>query len=159
MDSTRRGAAQALDDPKSWAPESVAAFWINRASRAMIKNFDARLKTFGFAMSHIPVLRALANGASLSQKNLAEIARVEQPTMAEMLARMERDGVIERRPDPDDKRATLISLTRRSRARIPKAKVALMEREREAMEGLTAAEKNLVSKLMERVALKAEAAP
>ena len=37
---------------------------------------------------------ALAKGGCLSQKDLARLARVEQPTMAEMLARMERDGAL-----------------------------------------------------------------
>ena len=50
-------------------------------------------------MSHLPVLRALVHGRALSQKDLAEQARVEQPTMAEMLVRMERDGVVEREPN------------------------------------------------------------
>ena len=36
---------------------------------------------------------------SLSQRELAQFAGVEQPTMAEMLTRMDRDRIVERRPD------------------------------------------------------------
>jgi MarR family transcriptional regulator for hemolysin len=134
-----------------WDPESTPTFWINRASRSLLRDFDGRLRPFGFTMSHLPVLRALADGRSLSQTELAQAARVEQPTMAETLARMVRDGVVQREPDPDDGRATLISITRRSRSRFAKARAALVDGEREAMAGLTDAEKTLLRDLLRRV--------
>jgi len=138
-------------ETRSWDPESTAAFWINRASRVLLRSFDARLRPFGFAMSHLPVLRALVDGRSLPQKELVHLAQVEQATMAEMLVRMERDGVVERQPNPDDGRGTLLSLTDQARARIPKGMAALLEAEREAMEGLTDAEKTLLRELLQRV--------
>jgi DNA-binding MarR family transcriptional regulator len=136
---------------QTWDPESTAAFWINRASRTLLRHFDARLRPFGFAMSYLPVLRALAGGGSLSQTELALAARVEQPTMAETLVRMVRDGVAQREPNPNDRRATLVSLTRRSRTRLSKARDALVQADREAMAGLTDPEKLLLRQLLERV--------
>jgi MarR family transcriptional regulator, transcriptional regulator for hemolysin len=136
---------------QTWDPESTAAFWINRAARTLLRHFDARLRPFGFAMSHLPVLRALAGGRSLSQTELAQAARVEQPTMAETLIRMVRDGVAQREPNPNDKRGSLVSLTRRSRARLSKARDALVQADREAMAGLTDQEKALLRQLLERV--------
>lgn len=132
-------------------PESMVGFWINRASRLILRHLDARLRPFGFAMSHLPVLRALADRSSLSQKDLAQLAGVEQPTMAEMLVRMERDGMVQRAPNPDDKRGTLISITRRSRARFPKARAVLVEGERGALAGFRDAEKVLLRELLQRV--------
>jgi MarR family transcriptional regulator for hemolysin len=142
---------QSNEQRERWDPESTAAFWINRASRGLLRNFDARLRPFGFAMSHLPVLRALAGGRSLSQTELAQVARVEQPTMAETLARMVRDGVVQREPNPKDKRGALVSLTRRSQARLSKARAALVQADREAMAGLSDAEKALLRQLLERV--------
>ncbi len=148
---------QHRDKPEAWDPESTAAFWINRASRSLLRRSDACLRPFGFAMSHLPVLRALADGQALSQMELAQAARVEQSSMAETLARMVRDGVVEREPNPDDKRGTLISITRRSRARFPAAKAALVEVEREATEGLSDAEKALLREVLQRVVRNLEA--
>jgi DNA-binding MarR family transcriptional regulator len=142
---------QNSEQRKTWDPESTAAFWINRASRTLLRHFDARLRPFGFAMSYLPVLRALAGGGSFSQTELAQAARVEQPTMAETLARMVRDGVAQREPNPNDRRGTLVSLTRRSRARLSKARDALVEADCEAMAGLTDPEKVLLRQLLERV--------
>ncbi len=134
-----------------WRPEATAGFWINRASRTLLRQLDARLRPFGFAMSHLPVLGALARLPALSQRELAEVADVEQATMVETIARMERDDVVRRTPNPADKRANLISLTRRSRLRFPKALAALIDCERQALAGFTDDEQALLQALLRRV--------
>ncbi len=137
--------------PESWDPGSSASFWINRASRLLLRLQEGHLRPLGFGMSQMPVLHALQDGGALSQKELARWARVEQPTMAEMLARMERDGVVQREPNPKDRRGSLFSLTRRARLRLPKAKAALIQGEQEVMAGFSATEKELLLTLLQRV--------
>jgi len=140
-----------------WTPESTPAFWINRASRSLIRHFDKRLRVLGFAMSHLPVLRALGDGRSHSQTELAQMAGVEQPTMAETLARMARDGVVMRTPDPQGGRRVAFSLTKDTRARFPRARLALVEADRIAMEGFSNEEKATLRALLERVVANIEA--
>jgi MarR family transcriptional regulator, transcriptional regulator for hemolysin len=135
-----------------WAPEASASFWINRVSRALLRAQEARLRPLGLGMGYLPVLHALADGRAMSQTELATRARVEQPTMAAILSRMERDEVVQRDPDPNDGRASLIKLTRRARARFPKAKELLVEAEEAATAGFSAEERELLCKLLQRVA-------
>jgi len=135
----------------SFAPEDLVGFWINLASRTFVRVVDARLRPLGFAMSQLPVLRALGEGGALSQKELARLARVEQPTMAEMLGRMERDGLVERVQNPEDKRGSLTSLSRSARTRFPKAAEALMSGERDAVAGFSDEEKLLFIQFLKRV--------
>jgi MarR family transcriptional regulator, transcriptional regulator for hemolysin len=137
--------------PQTCEPEVLVGFWINLASRSLARHLDGRLRPFGFAMSHLPVVRVLGEGGALPQKELARVARVEQPTMAEMLARMERDGLVQREPNPDDKRGSLTSLTRAARTRFPKAAEALLAGEREAMAGFNEHEKALFVEFLQRV--------
>lgn len=146
---------------RRWDPEGSASFWINRASRTLLKLHESRLRPLGFGMSQMPVLQALDQRGALSQKDLAQLAKVEQPTMAEMLARMERDGVVERQPNPNDGRGSLISLTRRARQRLAKGRDALMQGESEAVVDLTATEKKTLIALLKRVvaALEAPSSP
>ena len=145
--------------PVQWGPEATSAYWINRASRALLRLHESRLRPIGFGMSHLPVLMALEDGVARSQKELAERARIEQPSMTEMLTRMERDGVIEREPNPEDKRGSLVTLTRRSRARLPKAKAALLQGEDEAMASFTSDERALLLRLLQRVVTNIEVNP
>lgn len=91
---------------------------INRAARLFRRLADGRLEPLGLSSGYLPVLTALIENEAMSQKALTEQAAIEQPTMAATLARMERDGVIERRPDLYDKRSSLFSLTAMTREKI-----------------------------------------
>lgn len=61
---------------------------------------------------------------------LARRARLSKQTLTEMIRRLERDGLVERRPDPADGRAALIFLTARSRRFEPVAAATLAELDR-----------------------------
>src|SRR5271170_1592825 len=92
-----------------WDPESAPSFWINHASRLLMRHFEQRLRPLDFGMAYLPVVVALQENGSLLQKELAERAHVEQPTMAALLTRMESDGLIAREAHPSDKRASQVS--------------------------------------------------
>jgi DNA-binding MarR family transcriptional regulator len=54
-------------------------------------------------------------------------ARVSKQTMTSLIRQIERDRLVERRPDPTDGRATTVVLTRRGRAFQPVAERTLAE--------------------------------
>lgn len=135
----------------SWDPESVPTFWINHASRLLMRHFEQRLRPLEFGMAYLPVAIALEEHGPLLQKQLAEYAHVEQPTMAALLTRMERDGLIEREPHPDDKRATRISLSAKARRRLPEAKAQLGVVAEQAMAGFSEREHATFMALLRRV--------
>ena len=88
-----------------------AGHLISLAARGFARLSEARLKPLGFGVGHLPVLVALQDGRASTQRDLARFAKIEQPPMAQMLARMERDGLIRRAPDPADGRSSRITLT------------------------------------------------
>ncbi len=116
---------------------STPGHLISLAARGFARLSEARLKPLGFGIGYLPVLVALEEGRAETQRDLARFARIEQPTMAQMLARMERDGLIERTPDPADGRSSRISLTDTARTRLPVACVALFQGNGEAMDGFS----------------------
>jgi hypothetical protein len=77
---------------------------INRASRALARDGDTTLKPLGLRYAQVPVLALLREGTELTQKDLAEASGIEQPSMAQLLTRMDRDGLIRRTPHPRDAR-------------------------------------------------------
>ena len=117
---------------------STPGHLISLAARGFARLSEARLKPLGFGVGHLPVLVALRDGLAGSQRELARFARIEQPSMAQMLARMERDGLIRRTPDPTDGRSSQISLTETARTRLPDACAALFQGNRDALSGFTA---------------------
>src|SRR5581483_6085435 len=137
---------------KHWRPEQSASFWVSRVARALLRRQDEALEPLGFSMSQMPVLGALVREGPLKQAQLARAARVEQPTMAEALRRMERLGVVTRKPDPKDGRSDLVSLTARARRRLDRGRAALASVERRATAGLTAAQRRQLVALLQQVA-------
>jgi DNA-binding MarR family transcriptional regulator len=125
--------------------------YFSRIARGLARIGDARLKELGFATAQLPVLTALKDGAALSQTALARWAKVEQPTMAQLLARMERDGIIRRYPDPRDRRASLVSLTDQARAQLPAGRLVLEQGNRDATAGLSPQELDVLIDLLQRV--------
>ena len=142
--------AYAMGDVE-WNPMRTPGHYISRLARAFARIGDERLRVLGFATAQLPVLTALRDGARLSQTELARWARVEQPTMAQLLARMERDGIIRRESDPHDRRSSLISLTDQARANLPAGRAILEAGNREAMRGLSEEEVATFIRLLRHV--------
>jgi DNA-binding MarR family transcriptional regulator len=134
-----------------WDPESAPTFWINHASRLLMRLFEQRLRPLDFGMAYLPVVIALEEKGPLLQRQLAEHARVEQPTMAALLARIERDGFISRKQHPSDKRATQISLSAKAKTRLPLAKKRLKEIVDQALAGFSEHERATLIALLRRV--------
>jgi DNA-binding MarR family transcriptional regulator len=55
---------------------------------------------------------------------LADSEAIAQPTVTTLVGRMERDGLVERRPDPGDARAVLVHLTDDGLTRLKEMRVA-----------------------------------
>jgi DNA-binding MarR family transcriptional regulator len=130
---------------------STPGHLINLAARGFERLSELRLKPFGFGVGCVPVLVAVKEGKARSQRDLARFARVEQPSMAQMLARMERDELVRRTPDPDDGRSSRVSLTETARARLPAACAVLFQGNREVLSDFTAEEAAQLIALLTRL--------
>src|SRR5690606_10293180 len=93
-----------------------AAYLANLLAKAASRALQARADGAGFAPGQFPVLLELWSGDGLTQRELLDRLDIEQATMANTLARMQRDGLISRRRHPKDKRAQLVFLTGRGKA-------------------------------------------
>ncbi len=124
---------------------------ISLAARGFARLSEARLKPLGFGVGHLPVLVALQEGRADTQRDLARFANIEQPSMAQMLARMERDGLIRRTPSATDRRSSSITLTEAAEARLPQAREALLDGNSEALSGFTVEEGVQLVALLKRL--------
>jgi DNA-binding MarR family transcriptional regulator len=95
---------------------SSAGYLANHVARLFARELAEAVRPLGLAPAQFMVLLELWREEGLTQKDLVGRLDVEQATMAATLARMDRDGLIERRPDQADARARRIQLTSRARA-------------------------------------------
>src|ERR1700742_134710 len=129
-------------------PLSTPGHLISLAARGFARLSEARLKPLGFGVGHLPVRVALREGGASTQRDLARFARVEQPPMAQMLARMERDGLIQSTPDPADGRSRRIVLTGAAGECLPDGVTTLRQGNREALRAFTDEERSLLVSLL-----------
>ena len=123
-----------------------SGYMTNWTARLLARAIDTRLRPIGMSSGYMPVMFALAHGASLSQRALTEFAAIEQPTMAATLARMERDG-----RDPADGRAWLYTLSDAGTAKSVKVREAGLEVNEAALAGMTPDERETFLATLARV--------
>lgn len=128
-----------------------AGYLTNWAARLFARNIDRRLKPAGLSSGQLPVLFALAGGERMTQKQLAEAAAIEQPTMAATLARMERDGLIQRETNPSDGRSTLVALTPAAARKAITLRQAIDAVNRQALAGLSPTERQALLAMLQKM--------
>ena len=92
-------------------PESSIGYQVNRLARLFEAALRVRISPYGVVPGQFPALLALFERDWLTQRELCEVASVDQSTMAKTLARMRRDGLVDPRPDTRDGRLTRYHLT------------------------------------------------
>jgi DNA-binding MarR family transcriptional regulator len=88
---------------------------LNRLAHAMALDMERRLKTTGVTLSQWFVLKQLWRQEGKSQVELQELLNLERATVNGLVQRMVRSGLIECKPDPDDRRVRRIFLTEQGR--------------------------------------------
>ncbi|MYM57305.1 MarR family winged helix-turn-helix transcriptional regulator [Thalassovita mangrovi] len=128
-----------------------AGFLVNHVARIFARGLAARIKPLGLTTGVFPALLELWEKDGLTQKQLVVRLDIEQATMANTLARMERDGLITRKPDENDRRSQRIWLTDRARGMQGAAIAAAMDENAAALAGLSEAEQRQFVALLQKV--------
>jgi len=90
-------------------------FLITDVSRQMRKRFDERARLIGATRAQWRTLTTLSRHEGATQGTLAELLEVEPITLCRMIDRLAEAGLVERRRDPEDRRAWNIHLTAKAR--------------------------------------------
>lgn len=96
--------------------DDSAGFLVNHMARLFERALKERIQPLGLAPAQFMTLLELWEGDGLTQRDLVHRLDVEQATMANTLARMERDGLIVRRANPRDARSQTVHLTPKAAA-------------------------------------------
>ncbi len=89
-------------------------FSVARIARRWRKLLDERLKDLGVTQARWSTMVALHRGGEgVTQRELAELMAIENPTLVRLLDNLEEQKLIERRPCEKDRRARRLHLTRR----------------------------------------------
>lgn len=101
--------------PTSLPPESSLGYQVNHLARLLAHALRDQMAPLAVVPGQFAQLLSLYEQDGLTQAELCDRVRIEQPTMANTLTRMQRDGLVDREPDPTDGRRSLVMLTERAR--------------------------------------------
>src|SRR5262245_3280660 len=126
-------------------------FLLKDVSRLWVRHFEAQAGELGMTLTQCKVLVFLSRNEGLTQARLAAMSDMDPMTLVRVLDRMENEGLLERRPDPNDRRAYRLYLN-------PSADPVLAEINRigdraraDVLAGLTGEERNQLVALLERI--------
>ncbi len=90
-------------------------FLLHDVARLLRVDADRRARLHGMTRAQWAILIRLDRQPGLSQKELSELLEVEPITVARLIDRLEARGMVERRPDPRDRRIWRLHLLRPAR--------------------------------------------
>jgi DNA-binding MarR family transcriptional regulator len=79
---------------------------------------EAAAETSGLTPTSVAALATIERHGPLTPSEIAAIERVKRPTITRTLGCLEREGLITRAPDPDDRRSALVSVNGAGRERL-----------------------------------------
>lgn len=114
------------------------AFMIADTSRLLRRSFDERTRAIGITGAQWRLLFTVSRNEGQNQGATAELLEVEPITLCRMIDRMEESGMVERRPDPNDRRAWRLYLTDKSRPLIGQLRELGDQLTEQALQGVAA---------------------
>jgi MarR family transcriptional regulator, transcriptional regulator for hemolysin len=114
------------------------AFTIMDVARLLKTHVDQRARQYGMTRAQWAVLFRLDRSEGLKQSELAELLDLQPISLTRLLDRLAENGLIERRPDPNDRRANRLFLTPAARPlleRLTKLGEGMMEAVLEGLDG------------------------
>lgn len=79
---------------------------------------EAAGETNGLSPTSTAALATIERHGPLTPSELAEVERVKRPTMTRTLGCLEREGLVDRTPDPADGRSSLVAINAAGRERL-----------------------------------------
>jgi len=126
------------------------AFILNDVARLLRTYADQRAAQFGITRAQWVVLVRVQRSEGLNQSELAELLDLQPITLTRLLDKLCDSGLIERRPDPTDRRAKRLFLTAAARPLLERLAVLGEETMANTLAGV---ERESVEQMVSRLAV------
>jgi DNA-binding MarR family transcriptional regulator len=132
------------------APRSVG-FLISQLGFFSSRRFTEALEPLGIGPRDFLLMRFVAASDGQSQQALADQLHIPASRMVALVDHLEEMGLIERRPDPEDRRVRRLFLTRKGRSVLEKAGKIAIDYETQLCAGINREEREQLIDLLQRL--------
>lgn len=126
-------------------------FLVHDVARLMRWNFDRQSAGSGLTRAQWSVLAHLKRSDGVQQKTLAQLIDIKPITLARHIDRLEAEGWVERRDDPEDRRAKRVFLLPRATPMLASLQKLGQKVRKQALAGVSAEEEEFVLRVLQRV--------
>lgn len=139
---------QALDV----ATDRRLLYLLQRASRAAIARANTRtVEQLGVSATQLATLAHLAKQPGSTMTDIADLFDLNKSAVSGMLSRLEKAGLVERRPNPKDGRGSLLFLTDRGESVRASAMPLVKRATAELTDGFSAAEVDVIYRFLNAI--------
>ena len=128
------------------------AFLLAQLGAHAASQFAERLKVIDLAPSDAGILRLLRVAAGLSQQELAAKLSIHPSRLVALLDNLEKQGFVERRANPDDRRLYSLHLTKDGGEALERIGKVAREHQEALLSTLTREERDTLATLLLRIA-------
>jgi DNA-binding MarR family transcriptional regulator len=115
---------------------SSVSHLLHRAQQFAADRFVAELGGGDFTLRQFALLAAIADGAEQSQTDLVRATGIDRSTLADMIGRMEKRGLVSRKTAANDRRAKTVALTAAGKRALDQAAPAAAKADAALIEAL-----------------------
>ncbi|MBO0766467.1 MAG: MarR family transcriptional regulator [Hyphomicrobiaceae bacterium] len=133
------------------AIDSDFLFLIYDVAQLVRRQADKRARTYGMTRAQWAVLARLQREPGITQSRLASLTDVEPITIGRLVDRLEANNLIERQPDPEDRRIWRLRLTPKSAPILKQFAAFRRELHDEMAEGLNASDLDMLVTCLQRM--------
>jgi DNA-binding MarR family transcriptional regulator len=126
-------------------------FLLADASRLLRRRFERESRDIPMTPAQLRIIARLSRREGLGQAALAGLLDIEPMTLSRHVDRMEAAGLVERRPDPSDRRARQLFTTEKSRALLQPMREKAEAIYEQVQAGMSAAERATLIAALETI--------
>lgn len=126
-------------------------FLLTEVSRKYLQRFEQRAGEFALTLPTCKVLANIQRNEGVNQTRLTELTCLDPMAIVRILDRLEADGLVERRPDPTDRRARCLYLTPKAAPTLQQLWELAAQTRTEVFTGISATERETFLEVLARL--------
>ncbi len=134
-------------------PSKFVCYKLSRVMRKIHRYYESSFSQYGITPAQFYVLSAVWENDGVKFKDLAKSLEMDGSTLTSILDRLERQDLLERGDDPEDKRSLLVFLTEKAKQNISEITCLAEKLDQEIKERFTGEEFATFERVLEKLYL------
>lgn len=131
--------------------QETLGFVMQDVARLMRRNFNRRVQDLGLTQAQWQILVRIGHMEGARQSQIADILEMQPISVARMVDRMESAGWVERRPDPQDRRAVNLYLTPKAEPILEEMRARGSQTKALALAGISEQERDTMMTILQKM--------